>query len=107
MIKFQALNNKLLVRRAAEIKRTAGGLLVPDVAKDKALRGEVLATAEDICSVAVGDIVTFGRYAGVEMAQQGEEFRDCLLLAFEDIYGILNGYHGVELEVVATPQDDE
>ena len=112
MIKFQPKNDKLLVRRSAEIVRTAGGILVPDVAKDQALRGTVLAVSSKYfddfpTTFAVGDIVCFGRYSGVEMEKQGAEFKDCLLISEHEVYGVLNGAEGVELEVLPAVAEEE
>ncbi len=105
MIKFQPKNDKILVRRAASISRTKGGLLLPDVAQDQALRGEVLAVADRVTTFAVGDVVTFGRYAGTDMTKQGPEFADCLLFTEKDIYGVLG--QGVELEIPTPPADED
>ncbi len=114
-VKFQPKNDKVLVRREAQITRTAGGLLVPDVAKDKALRGTALAVGPGQVNIngifvptttKVGSTVTFGRYSGIEMAPLGPEFADCLLLSELEVYGELNGDEGVELEVLPQAEED-
>ena len=90
------LHDRILVRRMAEEERTAGGLYIPDTAKEKPHRGEVVAagkgrTTEDgkvmPLEVKVGDKVLFGKYSGTELKLHGEEF---LMMKEEEILGIIN-----------------
>ncbi len=90
------LHDRILVKRMAEEEKTAGGLFIPDTAKEKPHRGEVVAagkgrTTEDgkvlPLEVRVGDKVLFGKYSGTELKLHGEEF---LMMKEEDILGIIN-----------------
>lgn len=90
------LHDRILVKRMAEEERTAGGLFIPDTAKEKPHRGEVVAagkgrTTEDgkvmPLEVKVGDKVLFGKYSGTELKLHGEEF---LMMKEEEILGIIN-----------------
>jgi chaperonin GroES len=90
------LHDRILVRRMAEEERTAGGLYIPDTAKEKPHRGEVVAagkgrTTEDgkvmPLEVKVGDKVLFGKYSGTELKLHGEEL---LMMKEEEILGIIN-----------------
>lgn len=90
------LHDRILVRRMAEEEKTAGGIIIPDSAKEKPQRGEIVAAGngritEDGKSlpleVKVGDRVLFGKYAGTELKLDGEEY---LMMREEDILGIIN-----------------
>lgn len=110
-VKYKPLNGRVLVRREAQAERSAGGIILADVAKDVGKRGTVLAASgwtdaygnpqEPL--VAPGDVVTFGKYSGVELQDLGPEFEDCLLFPHEEIQGVLGAEDGVELEA---PQKD-
>ena len=89
------LHDRILVRRMEEETKTAGGLFIPDTAKEKPQRGEIVATGkgritEDAktlpLEVKVGDKVLFAKYAGTELKFSGEEF---LMMREEDILGIV------------------
>lgn len=89
------LHDRLIVKREEEEERTAGGIFIPDTAKEKPIRGIVAATGTgkilesgDIrpLAVKVGDKVLFGKYAGTEIKLDGEEL---LVLREEDIMGII------------------
>ena len=95
-IAVRPLHDRILVRRMAEEEKTAGGLYIPDTAKEKPQRGEIVATGkgrvtEDGKSVPlevkVGDRILFGKYSGTELKLNGEEY---LMMKEEDILGILN-----------------
>lgn len=90
------LHDRILVRRMAEEEKTAGGIIIPDSAKEKPQRGEIVAAGngrvtEDGKSlpleVKVGDRVLFGKYSGTELKLNGEEY---LMMKEEDILGIIN-----------------
>lgn len=90
------LHDRILVRRMAEEEKTAGGLYIPDTAKEKPQRGEIIATGKGRTTedgktlpleVKVGDRVLFGKYAGTELKLNGEEY---LMMREEDILGIIN-----------------
>ncbi len=90
------LHDRILVRRTAEEEKTAGGLYIPDTAKEKPQKGEIVAAGKGRVTedgrvlpleVKVGDRVLFGKYAGTELKLNGEEF---LMMREEDILGIVN-----------------
>lgn len=89
------LHDRILVRRMAEEEKTAGGLFIPDTAKEKPQRGEIVATGKGRVTedgkvlpleVKSGDKVLFGKYAGTELKLDGQEF---LMMREEDILGII------------------
>ncbi len=94
---FKPLYDRVLVKRVEEESRSAGGIIIPDSAKEKPLRGKVLAAGQGklqddgkIRPLAVkeGDIVLFGKYAGTEIKIGGEEQT---ILREDDILGIIEG----------------
>ena len=78
---FQPLGDRLFVTYTEELERTAGGIYVPDSAKEKPQRGIVQAVE----NVKVGDQVLFDKYSGSKLRIEDEE---CLILKEEDILGI-------------------
>jgi chaperonin GroES len=90
------LHDRILVRRTAEEEKTAGGLFIPDTAKEKPQKGEIVAAGKGRITeegktlpleVKIGDKVLFSKYAGTELKLNGEEF---LMMREEDILGIYN-----------------
>ncbi len=90
------LHDRILVRRMAEETKTAGGLIIPDSAKEKPQRGEVVAAGKGRVTedgkvmpldVKIGDKVLFGKYSGTELKLGTAEY---LMMKEEDILGILN-----------------
>jgi chaperonin GroES len=95
-IGVRPLHDRILVRRTAEETKTAGGIIIPDSAKEKPQRGEIVAAGKGRVSddgkvmpleVKVGDKVLFGKYSGTELKLNGEEL---LMMREEDILGIIN-----------------
>ena len=78
MSKIQPLADRVLVRPAAAEEKTVGGIIIPDSAKEKPLRGEVLAvgngTKDEEMVLKAGDQVLYGKYAGTELELDGEKF---------------------------------
>lgn len=90
------LHDRILVRRMAEEDKTAGGLFIPDTAKEKPQKGEVVATGKGRVTedgktlpleVKAGDKVLFGKYSGTELKLNGEEF---LMMREEDVLGVFH-----------------
>ncbi len=90
------LHDRILVRRMAEEEKTAGGLFIPDTAKEKPQRGEIIATGKGRVTedgktlpleVKIGDKILFGKYSGTELKLDGQEL---LMMREEDILGVLN-----------------
>jgi len=92
---FKPLHDRVLVRRVEEEEKTAGGIIIPDTAKEKPSEGEVIsvgpgARAEDgtitPLDVKVGDRVLFSKYGGTDVKVDGE---DLTILRESDILGIV------------------
>lgn len=92
---LRPLNDRVVVRRMEEEKTTAGGIVLPDSAKEKPVKGEILAVGEGKradngnlvpMSVKAGDKVLFGKYAGQEVKVDGQEV---LVMREDDIIAIL------------------
>jgi len=92
---FKPLNDRILVKREDELTETSSGILIPDSAKEKPLRGHVLAVGEGKIAddgtvrpldIQVGETVLFGKYSGTEIKLTGEEH---MILREEDILGIV------------------
>jgi chaperonin GroES len=95
MKKIRPLHDRVIVRRLEEERKTAGGIVIPDTAKEKPVQGEVIAVGtgkilEDgkvrPLDVKVGDKVLFGKYSGTEIKVGDEEL---LVLREEDIMGVV------------------
>ncbi|MCP9454532.1 MAG: co-chaperone GroES [Nitrospira sp.] len=82
---FQPLGERVFVTYTEEMERTAGGIYVPDTAKEKPQRGIVQAVGKKVENVKVGDHVLFDKYAGTKLRLDDEE---CLILKEEDILGV-------------------
>jgi chaperonin GroES len=92
---FRPLHDRVLVRRIEEDQKTAGGIIIPDTAKEKPMQGEIVAVGgghiqEDGSTrpldVKAGDHVLFGKWSGTEVKIDGEEL---LIMKESDILGIL------------------
>ena len=92
---FRPLHDRVLVRRLEAEEKTAGGIIIPDSAKEKPSEGEVVAVgsgskAEDgtvtALDVKAGDRVLFGKWSGTEVKLDGE---DLLIMKESDIMGII------------------
>ena len=96
-MKFRPLHDRVVVKRVAEEERTAGGIIIPDSAKEKPMQGEVIAVGAGArdengkvqpLDVKVGDRVLFGKWSGTEVKLDGEEL---LIMKESDIMGIIEG----------------
>ncbi|MFO8054763.1 MAG: co-chaperone GroES [Bacteroidales bacterium] len=89
-MKFKPLNDRVLVKPMAADEKTSGGIIIPDTAKEKPQKGEVIAvgkgTKEHEMTVKPGDKVVYGKYAGTEISFEGEDY---LILKEDEIYGII------------------
>lgn len=94
-IKFKPLHDRVLVRRLEDEERTAGGVIIPDTAKEKPMQGAVVATGPGgrddkgnivAMDVKAGDTILFGKWSGTEVKMDGEEL---LIMKESDIMGIL------------------
>src|SRR5919199_30545 len=92
---FRPLHDRVLVRRLAQEEKTAGGIIIPDTAKEKPMEGEVVAVGPGArgedgtlhpLDVKPGDRVLFGKWSGTEIKIEGEEF---LVMKESDIMGVI------------------
>ena len=90
MSKIQPLADRVLVKAAAAEETTVGGIIIPDSAKEKPLRGEVLAvgngTKDEEIILKPGDQVLYGKYAGTELEFEGEKY---LIMRQSDVLAVL------------------
>ena len=95
-VSVRPLHDRILVRRLDESETTAGGIIIPDTAKEKPQKGEIIATGSGRLTedgkvlpleVKCGDKVLFSKYAGTELKLDGSEF---LMMREEDVLGIFN-----------------
>ncbi|WP_341704054.1 co-chaperone GroES [Ferrovibrio sp.] len=96
-MKFRPLHDRVVVKRLAEEERTAGGIIIPDSAKEKPMQGEIVAVGAGArdengkvqpLDVKVGDRVLFGKWSGTEVKLDGQEL---LIMKESDIMGIIEG----------------
>jgi chaperonin GroES len=92
---FRPLHDRILVRRIEAEEKTAGGIIIPDTAKEKPMEGEVIATgpgARDEAGklvpldVKAGDRILFGKWSGTEIKLDGE---DLLIMKESDVMGVI------------------
>jgi chaperonin GroES len=94
-MKFRPLHDRVVVRRIEAEEKTAGGIIIPDTAKEKPQQGEVIAVGPGArdengkvqpLDVQVGDRVLFGKWSGTEVKIDGQ---DLLIMKESDIMGVL------------------
>jgi chaperonin GroES len=94
---IRPLHDRVIVRREVEERKTPGGIVLPDSATEKPIRGKVLAVGNGKIldngnvrplDVKVDDIILFGKYSGTEVKLDGEEL---LVMREEDIMGVIEG----------------
>ncbi|MDR3704914.1 MAG: co-chaperone GroES [Paludibacteraceae bacterium] len=87
---IKPLADRVLIKPAAAEEKTASGIIIPDSAKEKPLKGEVIAvgngTKDEDMVVKAGDHVLYGKYAGTELELDGEKF---LIMKQSDIFAIV------------------
>ncbi|MGX9118202.1 MAG: co-chaperone GroES [Mesorhizobium sp.] len=92
---FRPLHDRILVRRIEVDEKTAGGIIIPDTAKEKPQEGEVIAAGPGArddsgqlqpLDVKVGDRILFGKWSGTEIKLNGE---DLLIMKESDVLGVI------------------
>ena len=96
-MKFRPLHDRVVVRRVESEEKTAGGIIIPDTAKEKPQEGEVIAVGPGgrdeagkliPLDVKAGDRILFGKWSGTEVKIDGE---DLLIMKESDIMGVVEG----------------
>ncbi len=94
-MKFRPLHDRVVVRRIDEDEKSAGGIIIPDTAKEKPSQGEIIAVGPGArnekgeitpLDVKKGDLVLFGKWSGTEVKLDGE---DLLIMNESDVMGVL------------------
>ena len=94
-MKFRPLHDRVVVKRLEEDSKSAGGIIIPDTAKEKPMRGEVIAVGPGArdesgkinpLDVKAGETVLFGKWSGTEVKIDGE---DLLIVKESDILGVI------------------
>ena len=96
-MKLRPLHDRVIVKRMEEERMSAGGIVIPDSATEKPVRGEILAVGNGKIldngekrplDINVGDMILFGKYSGTEVKVEGEEL---LVMREDDIMAIIEG----------------
>lgn len=89
-VKVKPLADRVLIEPAPAEEKTAGGIIIPDTAKEKPMRGKVVAVGtgkkDEPVTVKVGDMVLYGKYSGTELSIEGNDY---LIMRESDIYAII------------------
>lgn len=87
---MKPVKDRVVIKPAPAEEKTKGGILIPDTAKEKPQRGEVIAVGPgkdgDLMTVKPGDIVLYGKYSGQELHYEGEDY---IIMREDDILVIL------------------
>ena len=83
---FQPLGNRVLVKRVEEATTTMSGIIIPDNAKEKPSRGEVVAVSKEVETLVNGNQVLFANYTGNEVSFDGTVY---IVLEVKNIFGII------------------
>ena len=99
-MKFRPLHDRVVVERITAEEKTAGGIIIPDTAKEKPQQGKVIAVGPGgrdengkliPIDVKAGDLVLFGKWSGTEVKIDGQEY---LIMKESDIMGVLTDAEG-------------
>ena len=89
-MKFRPLHDRVVVKRIDAEEKTAGGIIIPDTAKEKPMKGTVVAAGpgktDEPVTVKVGDVVLYGKYAGTELTVDGKDY---LIMRESDIFAVI------------------
>ena len=89
-LNIKPLADRVIIEAAAAEEKTAGGIIIPDTAKEKPQKGTVLAvgpgTKDEVMTVKEGDVVLYGKYAGTEISVDGGDY---LIMRESDIVAIV------------------
>ena len=108
-MKFRPLHDRVVIRRLNAEEKTAGGIIIPDTAKEKPMEGEVIAVGPGArneqgqivaLDVKAGDRILFGKWSGTEVKLDGEEL---LIMKESDIMGIVEGQPASKKKAAVMP----
>ena len=89
-VNIKPLADRVIVEPAAAEEKTASGIIIPDTAKEKPQKGNIIAIGtgkkDEPLTVKVGDTVLYGKYAGTEINVEGKEY---LIMRESDIFAVL------------------
>ena len=89
-VNITPLHDRVIVKPAAAEEKTAGGIIIPDTAKEKPQRGTVMAAGpgkkDEPMTLKVGDSVLYGKYSGTEISVEGKDY---LIMRESDIFAVL------------------
>ncbi len=95
-MKFRPLHDRIAIKPLAQEEKSAGGIIIPDTAKEKPMQGEVVAVGKGIkddkgnlqaLEVQVGDLVLYGKWAGTEVKVDSQ---DLIIMKESDVMGIIS-----------------
>lgn len=90
MLNIKPLADRVLIKPVAAEEKTIAGIIIPDSAKEKPLRGEIVAagngTKDEEMVLKVGDVVLYGKYAGSELEFEGEKY---LIMKQSDVLAVI------------------
>ena len=101
-MKFRPLHDRVLVRRIDADEKTAGGIIIPDSAKEKPIQGEIVAAGPGDrndkgelrpLDVKIGDRVLFGKWSGTEVKIDGKDY---LIMKESDLMGVVEAGHEIK-----------
>ncbi len=94
---LQPLHDRIIVEAAAREEKSAGGIILPDTAQEKPLRGKVLAVGPGKrldsgslapIDVAIGDVILYGKYGGTEVKVEGNDY---IILRADEVLAVIEG----------------
>ena len=106
-MKFRPLHDRVVVRRVEQEGKSAGGIIIPDTAKEKPMEGEIVAVGPGgrdesgkliPIDLKPGDRILFGKWSGTEVKIDGEEL---LIMKESDVMGIIEGGAGAKKKAAA------
>ena len=106
-MKFRPLHDRVVVRRVEQEAKSAGGIIIPDTAKEKPMEGEIIAVGPGgrdesgkliPIDLKPGDRILFGKWSGTEVKIDGEEL---LIMKESDVMGVIEGTAGAKKKAAA------
>lgn len=86
MANLKPLGHKVVVERTQAVDKTAGGIVIPDTAKEKPEQGKVVAVGKDVEEIKVSDVIIFGNFAATEVKVDGKEY---LIVREKEVFAVI------------------